>query len=631
MRVMKLQSRDPDRRDSNPNPLSVAFGEVRYALRAIGLFSLAMNVLMLTGPLFMLQVYDRVLASRSVPTLVALFGLVVVLYAFFALFDFFRTRALSRIGHWLDTHLAQPVFRVWVANGSGADRPINELTILRNFMSSQGLPALFDLPWAPIYLAIVFLLHVDLGLLALAGMVLVVAIALVSEIRSRRAIGAAIPLENRESKFADECQSSAEAILAMGMVGQVARHWMRLREMAKQQLQSSAEATDGLASSSKALRFLLQSSILGLGAYLAIRGEISPGTIVAASILAGRALSPIDQTIGNWRNISRARQAYFQLSSYLARTVDQKRDTALPAPKGHLEVNNMLKLATTSPGADDATRRPILYGFNFSLKPGDVLGVIGASGAGKSTLARALVGLVRPDQGSVRLDGATYDQWDPDVLGQYIGFLPQTVSLLPGTLRENIARFDPEADDEEVISAAELASAHELILQLPNGYDTQVGPGQPPLSGGQVQRIALARALFRRPKLIVLDEPNAHLDFEGENALKQAIATVREAGSTVVVTTHRPGMLTDANLMLLITQGQQTEFGGSASVLRKVIQPISAKAQPVPASGSPSPSSKTTTKSAESVAPTSKSTQFQGLGTSLTVPMRRAGKAAKDK
>jgi len=589
---MRSGRTSPARR--NANPLAQAMRSVRHAFLAVGLFSLAINILMLTGPLFMLQVYDRVLTSRSVPTLVALFGLVVCLYAFLGLFDLIRTRILSRVGYWLDARLARPALNAWITGRlTGAPdvgRPVGDLGIIRGFLGTPAPSALFDLPWFPIYLGIVFLLHTYLGLLTLAGIGVVVMLALINELTTRRAVRDAMGAENRETDFVEHSIRNTEAIVSLGMAGNIARHWEALREASKSQAQVAGDRSEGLTSFSKALRMVVQSALLGLGGYLAIKGEISAGSIVAGSILAGRALAPIDQTIGNWRNILRARQAYGRLTETLGRFGESRSMTALPEPLGYVEVGQVTKQAPNAIAGAERARRPILHGLNFVLAPGDVLGVIGPSAVGKSTLARMLVGITMPDQGAVRLDGATFDQWDRDVLGRHIGYLPQSVELLPGSLKQNIARFDPDATDAEVVEAAQLAGAHELIVRLPQGYETEIGFGAPPLSGGQAQRIALARALFRRPKLVVLDEPSSNLDADGDTALAKAIGAIREAGSTVVVMTHRPSTIRAANLILMLRDGRQAEFGERDEIMRKVTRPMQAAATATgrrPAQGQP--------------------------------------------
>lgn len=552
--------------------LGAAISATRGALWAAAGLSFAINLLMLTGPLFMLQVYDRVLASGSVPTLAALFALVVGLYGFMGLFDFLRSRILSRIGFRIDDRLSAPAMRSWIENKLAArerpGRPLNDLASLRTFLGSTALPALFDLPWAPIYLAIVFLLHMQLGMLALVGAGVVVVMAFVNEWMTRRPSAEAARQELGEQQVAEDSHRTAEAIVAMGMTRHVIEHWSRLRASAGERAQCAAERGESLAAASKAFRLLLQSAILALGAYLAMRNEITPGTIIAASILAGRALAPIDQTIGNWRNIERARQAYARLAAHLLTARHAETRVDLPPPKGALVVEKLVKFVPGETTAN-STPRPILHGIGFALEPGDGLGVIGHSAAGKSTLARLLVGLWAPDQGSVRLDGATREQWHDDELGRHIGYLPQAVELIAGTIRQNICRFDANASDEDVVAAAQLAGVHEMILKLPDGYGTEIGSGRPPLSGGQAQRIGLARAVFGRPALVVLDEPSSNLDADGDAALTRAIESLRASGSTVVVMTHRPSAIAAVNLLLILKEGRQVEFGDKTVLLRK--------------------------------------------------------------
>lgn len=602
------------------DPLTQKFRSVRYAFWGVGVFSLAINLLMLTGPLFMLQVYDRVLTSKSVPTLVALFGLAATMYLFLGVFDYLRSRVLSRVGYWLDDELAQPSLVSWISSYTSGrrdvGRPTADLSQIRMFMSSPGLPALFDLPWVPIYLAIVFLLHFQLGSLALLGATLVVLIAIANEVLTRRSVVEAVGIESNEGRFAEHSLRNADAIVAMGMMGNVAQRWGHLRNSAKASAQTGIEIGEVFTSTSKALRLLIQSALLGLGGYLAISGEISAGTIVAASILAGRALAPIDQTVGNWRNISRTRQAYSRLAVALGGLNSGSPKTELPTPTGKLQVENLAKLAPSSGSQPTAGRRPILQGLNFELKPGDALGVVGPSASGKSTLARLLVGLSVPDQGSVRLDGAIYDQWDADSLGQHVGYMPQDIELLPGTIKQNIARFDPSGADTEVIEAAKLAGAHEMILGLSDGYDTNIGFGQPPLSGGQAQRVALARALFRQPPLIVLDEPSSNLDTEGDAALTKAIASMRQQGSTVILMTHRPSSLVATNLILMIDEGRQTQFGDKSEVLRKLTRVVheqqAATAQT--SNATETPVAKASDQSA------SRKQEFMSISKSVTIP-----------
>lgn len=557
------------------NPVADALRRSRLTFMGVGLFSCAINLLMLTGPLFMLQVYDRVLASRSVPTLVALFGLVAALYAFLGLFDFIRSRALSRAGYRLDVELTPLAKKVWVflglAGARAASRPLGDLSSLRHFLCSNGLPALFDLPWVPLYLAVVYLLHPWLGLLATIGAIIVVIVTVINEWMVRKPLAEASSLELEEARFAERAHRNAESIISMGMITDVTNHWRAIRNHALLSAQQAGATSESTSAFVKAVRMLLQSGILALGAYLAILQEITAGAMIAASIIGGRALAPVDLAVGNWRNFTRARQAFSRLSSTLARELTEAAPIELPKPSGHLQVSNLVKHSFNAEG--ELGNRPILSGVHFSLKPGDGLGVIGPSASGKTTLARLLVGLWFPDKGSVRFDGATFDQWDREKIGRHIGYLPQQVELIAGTIRQNIARFDPEICDEEVVQAAKLAGVHDLILHLPGGYSTGLGGSGTVLSGGQVQRIALARAVLGRPPLVVLDEPNANLDAEGDAALTRAINALRKQGSCVVVMAHRPSAIAAVNLVLMLQAGQQLEFGPKEEVLRKVTRP----------------------------------------------------------
>lgn len=398
-----------------------------------------------------------------------------------------------------------------------------------------------DLPWMPLYLLLVFGLHWSLGALAAGGALVAVVLALLTEALTRRPAAMAAAADHHDAVFAEQSQRNVEALLAMGMVGATTAHWQALHDAASASSQAAAERVEWLSSLSRAFRLLLQSAILGLGGYLAIRQQLSAGAIVAASIVAGRALAPPIQ---------------------------------LPTPAGALLVQGVAKRSPLArPGEN---RRPLLEGLNFALEPGSGLGVIGPSACGKTSLARLLTGVWRPDAGTVRLDGATFEQWAPDQIGRHIGYLPQTVELMAGTLRDNIARFDAQATDDEVIAAAQLAGVHQMILALPEGYATRLGPGGTVLSGGQVQRIGLARAVFRRPALVVLDEPNANLDAEGDDRLTQAIHQLREGGSTVVVMAHRPSAIAAVDLILMLDNGRQTAFGPKAEVLRKVARVASA-------------------------------------------------------
>lgn len=526
----------------------------------------------------MLQIYDRVLASHSVPTLLALTAIMVGLYLFMGVFEWLRSKVLSAVSVRIDQDLMSAgiisQFKQRVTGRSAGQEDngnsIQDLNALKQFFGGKGLPALFDLPWTPVYLAIVYLLHPLLGLLATAGAVIVVLLTLINEFTSRSKMQKVVEQEGYQVDFAAQAARNADSIYAMGMLGNVSEIWEDLRSKANETSYRAANPNITISAIVKTIRMIVQSGMLGLGAYLAIYQEITPGTMIAASILAGRALSPIDLAIANWPGFLRARLAYKRLKAVLASQNDEDK-TGLPTPQGLLEITGLVKFAVSAPGVQ--APEPILQNINFKIFPGDGLGIIGPSGAGKSTLAKIIAGVWMPDRGEVRLDGATYDQWPIDILGRYIGYLPQTADLLPGTIRQNIARFDATALDEEVIAAARLVGMHEVILKLPSGYDSVIGSQGSYLSGGQVQRIALARAVFRLPKLVVLDEPNSHLDGVGEIALNNAVATLRKSGSVVITIVHHPSALAAANKVLVLQDGKVREFGNKDDVLPKVMRP----------------------------------------------------------
>ena len=558
---------------ADTSPFKSALRNLRSVMWAVGLFSAAVNLLMLTGPLFMLQVYDRVLTSRSVETLIVLFALVCGLFAFLSLFDFLRARILSRSAYRFDHDLMPIAQKTWIHQGVASfktlTRPIQDLTIVRQFVGSAAPTAFFDLPWVPVYLAVVFFLHFWLGVLATAGVVVVIVFTLLNELLSKGPLQQSAPHEFADGQLTQQVHNNADAIVAMGMTGRLTEMWGETRKQAMMYSQKAGGISETFTASTKGIRMLLQSGILALGAWLAILQEISPGTMIAASIIAGRALAPIDQVVGNWRNFIRTRLAYKRLKDCLGESSNQQSTLTLPEPTGKVLVRDMIKFPLNA-NKSAAVQPPILQKINFDLEPGDGLGVIGPSASGKSSLARLLVGLWMPDQGVVRLDGASHDQWDREVLGKYIGYLPQTVELIAGTVRQNICRFDPDATDEDIVAAAQLAGVHEMILALSGGYDAPIGDFQTVLSGGQAQRIALARAVYQKPPLVVLDEPNANLDSDGDAALTRCITELRESGSTVIVMAHRPSAIAAVNKILMLNGGQQMEFGTKEDVLQKV-------------------------------------------------------------
>ena len=571
------------------DPYRAALRTLRRPLVAVVAFSAVVNVLMLTGSVYMLQVYDRVLASGSVPTLVTLFGIVCVLFGFLCLYDILRRRLLARAAMRLDGAAGDATFGLWLRAGlpaaaaaRGDARAMRDLETVRGFASGGAIVALFDLPFVPVFLAVLFILHPWLGWLTLAGAGVSMIVAAISRHIGRAPLQSAAEAEAAERDFSEAGRQAAEAIAAMGMARAVGRRWRALHNGTLAAHQAAGDPSESLAAFSRSFRMLLQSGILSLGAYLVITGEISAGMIIASSVLSGRALAPLDQVIGQWRAIGRAHQAHRRLKSVFAdRATEASEAIALPDPQGRIEVAGLTKLF---PGRVGEDRPPILDAVGFSLEPGDGLGVIGASGSGKSTLGRLLTGAWEADSGEVRLDGATLDQWTPERLGRLIGYLPQRVELLPGTIRNNICRFDPDATDEAVINAAERGGLHDMILRLPDGYATRVGDASGvTLSGGQVQRLGLARALYGAPKLVVLDEPNANLDAAGDAALGAAVADLRDAGAVVVVMAHRPSALAAVNKILVMENGRVARFGDRDEILGRAVKlPGTAEAAPRP-------------------------------------------------
>lgn len=541
-----------------------ARARLRPGLWIVAGLSAIISVLMLAGSIYMLQVYDRVLSSGSVPTLMVLFGLVVLVYGFLALYDGLRMRLLSRLSLQLDAALAGPAFRAdLLARQQGrATQASMDLDLVRHTFAGPAMLALFDLPFTMVFVAVLFIIHPLLGLLTLAGMALAAFLALLNGMVLNRPMQEAQHLELPQRMLAESVLASASSVAALGMRKSSTLRWLELHHDRLAVLQKGQEPSEVLGAASRALRMLLQAALLTAAAWLVLQSAITVGAIIAASILSGRALAPVDQLIGQWRNIVQARAADRRLR---ATEWDMTQpQTALPQLTGAIEVENLTRMGQAAPGEDAA---PVLDKVSFQLAPGEGLGIIGPSGSGKSTLARLIVGAIAPDSGRIRFDGATAAQWDPDALGRQIGYLPQRIDLLPGTVRDNIARFDPGATDEAVLQAAKDAGVHEMILHLPKGYDTPLVPGEMPLSGGQVQRIGLARALYGNPRILVLDEPNAHLDNLGEAALARALAARRKAGVSVIVCAHRLGALMAVERLMVLEEGRVTQDGPRELVL----------------------------------------------------------------
>jgi ATP-binding cassette subfamily C protein len=557
----------------------------------VGLFSGVINLLALTGSFYMLQIYDRVLPSSSVPTLVGLTVLLAGLYVIFGLLDVVRVRIMARVGVRIDNGLRARVLqavrllplRVRVPNDGL--QPVRDLDQIRSFLSGMGPTAFFDMPWVPIYLGIIFLLHPALGLFALFGALILICLTFLTEYRTAAPMSAAAKSGAKRMALAEETRRNAEVIQALGLGPRMLERWERINAHYLAGQLAATDASSGIGTVSKVLRLFLQSGILGLGAYLVIAGKVSPGTIIAGSIIMSRALAPIETAISHWRSFVAARQSRQRLEELFSLLED---DTAsrltLPTPEKSLVVHD---LAVGPPGA----MRPTIHNIGFQLQAGEALGIIGPSGSGKSTLARALVGVwpsMRAD-GAVRLDGAALDQWSPEDLGRHIGYLPQDVALFEGTVAENIARFDPDATSEAIVTAAKVAGVHEIIVQLSDGYETRLGDGGSGLSAGQRQRIALARALYGNPFLVVLDEPNSNLDAAGDLALTDAIRSVRERGGIAIVIAHRPSALAAVNKVLAMSRGTIQALGPKNEVLKQVLQTVPNQAGTAPVSSAAVP------------------------------------------
>lgn len=550
--------------------LRAARAESRGLYWIVGLFSLFANMLMLTGPMYMLQVYDRVLGSRSEETLIALSILVLFLYGVMGILDYTRSRIMARVGARFQSRLDRRVFDAVVRKSAVApdlrtQSGLNDLEAVQRFMTSPLLIAFFDLPWTPIFITGIFLFHPLLGALAVVGGAILILIALANQLLSKRPQISAAQSGQKATTMSDQLRIEAEMVQAMGMRDAAFDRWQSARGAA---LESQIKATDiggGFTSMTKTLRLFLQSAMLGLGAYLVLQNQMTPGAMIAGSILLGRALAPIETMLTQWPVYQAANKGWNSLAELLGAVRPEMKRTELPVPKARLVAK---ALTVIPPGEKIAALR----GLNFELPPGSALGVIGPSGAGKSTLARCLTGVWAPAGGSIRLDSAALDQYEPSALGRHIGYLPQRVQLFDGTIAENIARLSSEPNAAEVVAAAQKADAHKMILELPDGYDTRISAAQQRLSGGQIQRIGLARALYGKPVLLVLDEPNSNLDNEGTAALNAAIRSLKADGHAVIIMAHRPAAIQECDLLLAIDNGVRTAFGPKDEVLKSTVK-----------------------------------------------------------
>lgn len=550
--------------------------ELTRGFRAIVVFlfliSGLINLLALTGSLYMMQIYDRALTSGSIPTLLVLSALAIGLYMFQGGFDVVRSQILVRVGARLDKKIAPLAHRVAIDmprfgfSTSEALERGRDVDTVRGFLGSQGPAALFDLPWMPIYLAFIYFLHPLLGALTFAGAFVLTVLTIVSEIMTKRLHGSTRKAAVTRNTIADSNARNAEVIRAMGFAGRAVG---RFNDANGEHLELQTKANDiggTFAAISRVLRMLLQSALLGLGAYLTIKGELTAGAIIACSVAAARALAPVDLAIGNWKGFVAARTAYERLRETVIALATVDPPMQLPAPQQSLVVD---KITVAAPG----TGQVVLSEIKFELLAGQAVGIIGPSAGGKTTMARALTGIWPVLRGNVRLDGADLSQWREDEIGKHIGYLPQDVGLMDATIEENICRFEPEPDYRKVIAAAQAAGVHDMIVKMPEGYQTQLGAQGMALSAGQRQRVALARALYDDPFVVVMDEPNSNLDGEGEEALTQAIRGIKERGGIAIVIAHRPSALVAVDLVAIVQAGRLTAFGKKEEIMTPTGQP----------------------------------------------------------
>jgi ATP-binding cassette, subfamily C, type I secretion system permease/ATPase len=562
--------KSPMMREGPAAELADALTSFRGAFVATGLISGMSNLLMLTGAIFMLEVYDRVLPSRSVPTLIGLVILAAGLYVALGLLDLIRGRILIRIGIALDEALSARIYQTIVRLPSivglqnNASAPMRDLDNVRSFLSSLGPVALFDLPWIPVYLGICFTFHFWIGMTAAIGACILVVLTLLTERFAFKPTLTAAKLAQSRTAMLETSRRNSEALVALGMVQSLTERWTKVNQDYIASNRRASDAAGGFGAVSKIFRLMLQSAVLGVGAYLVIFQQASAGIIIAGSILSARALAPIDIAIAHWRGWVLARQSWDRLKMLLATLPPDTQPMPLQPPKKTVLVENA---SVAPPGVQKLVVREM----SFKLQRGNGLGVIGPSASGKSSLARMLIGYWPPTHGKICFDGASLDQWAPNVLGRYVGYLPQDVELLSGSVAQNISRFEPNAAPEAIRAAAAAAGVHDMIVALENGYDTQIGEEGTALSAGQAQRIALARALYRDPFLVVLDEPNSNLDAEGEAALTQAVLGIRARGGIVVVVAHRPSAIAGVDLLLALKEGRAVAFGPKDEVLAKVL------------------------------------------------------------
>ena len=545
--------------------------ESRTLYWMVGIFSFFVNLLMLTGPLYMLNVYDRVLGSRSLETLIALSVLVAFLYGMMGILDYVRGRVMGRVGARFQARLDRRVFAA-VLKATTLNRApeeartgMRDLESVQRLITSPALMAIFDMPWAPIFMIGIFIFHPLMGILAITGGAILVAVAVVNQIMSKKPLEKANITSFQSEQIGSQIRAESEMVHSLGMRGSAFDRWQIARGASLDATIGAADTSGTFTALTKSFRLFLQSAMLGVGAYLVLQEELTPGAMIAGSILLGRALAPIELIVGQWASFQKAREGWNNLAVLLGNIPEEEERTELPKPKARLVAD---QVTVVPPGEQTASLRMI----SFAVEPGTAVGVIGTSGSGKSSLARALTGVWRPAGGKMRLDGAALDQYDPDVLGQHIGYLPQRVQLFDGTITENIARMSMQPDAAAVVTAAKKSAAHEMILGLPDGYDTRVTAHGGRLSGGQMQRIGLARAMYGDPVVLVLDEPNSNLDNIGSQALNSAIRTAKAEGKIVFIMAHRPAAIQECDMLLVIENGTRRAFGPKDEVLKDIVK-----------------------------------------------------------
>ena len=547
--------------------------ELRGIIITVGIFSLFMNALMLTGPLFMLQTYDRVLSARSESTLLALVVLMAFMFSMMGLLDWARGRLLTRMGAQFQARLDRRVFNAILKRSvsdqqidekTGSGQQLKDLEAINRFYASPVFASLFDAPWTPVFLIGLGYFHPWIGGFAVVGGILLAISAVLNQLMTRTSSVKAAVSGFVSDRYADQLRDEAETIRSLGMQSNAFEKWAKSRQRALELSVRSTDTGGSFSTVSRVFRLFLQSAMLGLGAWLVLRGEIAPGVMIASSILMGRALQPVETLINQWPMVQRSKRAWDNLTALLSEVPEDRPTVQLPRPRAKLEVQGISVMPPKG-------KVPTLRQVSFAIGPGEAVGVIGPSGAGKSTLARALTGVWPLSAGKIRLDGAPLDQYDPERLAEYIGYLPQRVSLFDGTIAENIARLSQNFDSARVIEAARNAAAHDMILKLPEGYNTPIHSAGTQLSGGQIQRIGLARALYGNPVLLVLDEPNSNLDNEGSLALNRAITMMKQAGNAVLIMAHRPSAIKECDKLLVLEDGARKAWGPREQVMSDML------------------------------------------------------------